>query len=122
MTRQLSTLAGIDNLVPTASQLLVEMLPGDVALFLREADGSMRRHYGEGNSVVMNPRNIEVAQWVLDYGQTAGQGTDNLPDATALFVPMVGAQCTVGRWGCGLTTPIVSLIPSRGRCWRHAPV
>jgi two-component system sensor histidine kinase KdpD len=99
MTRQLSTLAGTECLVQTASQLLMEMFPGEVALFFRETDGSMQLRFGHNTPVAQHPVNITVAQWVLDYGRTAGLGTDTFPNATALFVPMVGAQRTVGALG-----------------------
>ena len=40
-----------------------------------------------------------VAQWVATNGKTAGAGTDTLPNATALFVPLAGSQQVVGALG-----------------------
>jgi two-component system sensor histidine kinase KdpD len=37
-----------------------------------------------------------VAQWVFDHGQMAGQGTDTLPGASAVFFPMPGFRGIIG--------------------------
>jgi two-component system sensor histidine kinase KdpD len=39
---------------------------------------------------------LGVAQWVFDHGQMAGEGTDTLPGAGALFVPMTGFGGVLG--------------------------
>ncbi len=39
---------------------------------------------------------LGVAQWVFDHGQMAGQGTDTLPGAGAVFFPMSGFRGVIG--------------------------
>jgi two-component system sensor histidine kinase KdpD len=39
---------------------------------------------------------LSVAQWVFDHNQIAGQGTDTLPGANALFLPMLGFNGVIG--------------------------
>ncbi|NOT84715.1 MAG: sensor histidine kinase KdpD, partial [Methylococcaceae bacterium] len=39
---------------------------------------------------------LGVAQWVFDHSQIAGQGTDTLPGASAVFFPMTGYRGGVG--------------------------
>ncbi len=39
---------------------------------------------------------LSVAQWVYDHGQMAGQGTDTLPGANAVFFPMSGFRGVIG--------------------------
>ncbi len=46
-----------------------------------------------------NPTNAVVAQWVAANEHIAGLKTDTLPNATALFVPLIGSQQTVGALG-----------------------
>jgi two-component system sensor histidine kinase KdpD len=43
--------------------------------------------------------NSVVAQWVTQNGKVAGANTDTLPNATALFVPLVGSQRSIGALG-----------------------
>jgi two-component system, OmpR family, sensor histidine kinase KdpD len=99
MTRQLSELSGTDFLVRTAGRQLEEIFGGEVVLYVREADGSLSLRYGEATSVTQEPINRDVAQWVAGNGKLAGAGTDTLPNATAMFVPMVGSQRAVGAVG-----------------------
>ncbi|MFL5805344.1 MAG: DUF4118 domain-containing protein [Roseiflexaceae bacterium] len=40
-----------------------------------------------------------VAQWVYDHGQMAGQGTDTLSGAKALYLPLMASRGAVGRAG-----------------------
>ncbi|WP_255211139.1 DUF4118 domain-containing protein, partial [Methylogaea oryzae] len=39
---------------------------------------------------------LGVAQWVLDHDQMAGQGTDTLPGAQAVYFPLIGAEGSMG--------------------------
>ncbi len=39
---------------------------------------------------------LGVAQWVYDHGQIAGEGTDTLPGAGAVFLPMTGFRGVIG--------------------------
>jgi two-component system sensor histidine kinase KdpD len=99
MTRQLSELAGSEFLVRTAGRQLTEIFDGEVVLFLREAGGSLTLRYGEDTSINEHQVNAVVAQWVTSNNKMAGAGTDTLPNATALFAPMIGSQRTVGALG-----------------------
>jgi two-component system sensor histidine kinase KdpD len=99
MTRQLTELAGSEFLVRTAGRQLTEIFDGEVAIFLRESDDTLSLRYGENTSIAKEPVNAVVAQWVTSNDKTAGCGTDTLPNATALFTPMIGSQHTVGALG-----------------------
>lgn len=39
---------------------------------------------------------LGIAQWVFDHSQIAGQGTDTLPGASAVFFPMAGFRGVIG--------------------------
>ncbi len=99
MTRQLSELSGSDFLVRTAGRQLQEVFDGDVAVYLREPSGELSLRFGEETSVAKDPVNGVVARWVASNGRLAGAGTDTLPNASALFVPLSGSQQIVGALG-----------------------
>jgi two-component system, OmpR family, sensor histidine kinase KdpD len=99
MTRQLSELSGSDFLARTAGRQLQEIFEAEAVLFLREPSGSLSQRFGEGTSIAAERVNEVVAQWVATNGKTAGTGTDTLPNATALFVPLAGSQQVVGALG-----------------------
>lgn len=99
LTRQLGELAGSEFLMRTAGRQLEEIFAAEAVLYLREADGGFELRYGEGSEIARQPINGEVARWVAANAKTAGAGTDTLPNATALFVPLVGSQHNVGAVG-----------------------
>ena len=45
---------------------------------------------------ILGPKELGVAQWVFDLGQIAGLGTDTLPEADAIYVPLLASQNTMG--------------------------
>lgn len=99
MARQLSELAGSDFLVRTAGRQLEEIFDGEVVIFLRESPSELSLRFGEQSEIVRAPINKIVADWVASNGKTAGLGTDTLPNATALIVPLTGSQEVVGALG-----------------------
>jgi two-component system sensor histidine kinase KdpD len=68
-------------------------------LFLREGTSDLSVRFGERSSIIAQPINTVVAQWVATNGKTAGAGTDTLPNATALIVPLAGSLQVVGALG-----------------------
>ena len=65
----------------------------------REDSEALTLRFGEKTPIAMDPVNAVVAQWASVNGKIAGAGTDTLPNASALFVPLAGSQQTVGVLG-----------------------
>lgn len=99
LTKQLSEVAGSEFLIRHAGQQLGEIFDGETALFVRDGSGPPQLRFGEVTSIARHEINAVVAQWVADHDQIAGAGTDTLPNATALFVPLIGSQSTLGAIG-----------------------
>ena len=87
-----------------------------------KAQASLQLRFGEATSVAKLEINSIVAQWVADHDQVAGMGTDTLPNATALFAPLVGSQSTLGAIGVRANDPERFLDPDQGDCSRPARV
>jgi two-component system sensor histidine kinase KdpD len=114
-TKQLSEITGVEFLVRAAGTQLGQIFGGEVVLYLRDATGSVALRFGADTGVAKQPINAIVAQWVADHDQMAGAGTDTLPNATALFVPLVGSQRTVGALGLKPADPERLLDPDQRR-------
>lgn len=99
ITRQLSELSGTEFLVRTAGRQLSEIFAGEVVIFVREDGQQLSPRYGDTTAIAHEALNKDVARWVADNAKLAGAGTDTLPNATALFVPMTGSRRTVGVIG-----------------------
>jgi two-component system sensor histidine kinase KdpD len=115
MTRQLSELSGSDFLVRTAGRQLQEVFGGEVVLFLREPPAALSIRFGEDTEIAQQPINEVVAHWVMTNGRLPGAGTDTLPNATALFVPLAGSQDIVGVLGVRPADPNRFLDPDQVR-------
>ena len=99
MTRQLSELSGSDFLIRTAGKQLEEIFDGEVVVYVREGARELSTRFGERSAIVQQPINAVIAQWVATNGKTAGEGTNTLPNATALIVPLSGSQQVFGALG-----------------------
>jgi two-component system sensor histidine kinase KdpD len=104
LTRQLAAMSGRYQLVVTAQRELSELLGGDVGLFLPGQNGTLHLAPGIGleDSVAETDADRAVARWVFDHGKMAGAGTDTLPSAKALYLPLVGPEGPVGVLGVRL--------------------
>jgi two-component system sensor histidine kinase KdpD len=105
LTRQLTGEHGVFEGARIATQITREVFGARVVVFLPESPGriSFRRRTTDDLPV---PRSEEgVAQWVLDHKQKAGKGTDTLPGATALYLPLQGSRQALG---------VMAIIPESG--------
>jgi two-component system sensor histidine kinase KdpD len=94
--KQLSSLYGNVFLASAAGGKIAEMLSGEVAVYLRQPSGTPELVFGHDSSIAQHAVSRPVAQWVIEHDQIAGAGTNTLPSAVALFVPLVGSQRTHG--------------------------
>lgn len=99
--KQLSSLSGEVFLVSAAGQHLREMVGGEVAIYMRRRrsgdDSTLPTPvFGQQSRIVQHPVSGPTAHWVIAHDQIAGHGTDTLPNAIALFIPLTGSQDCMG--------------------------
>jgi two-component system, OmpR family, sensor histidine kinase KdpD len=104
LARQLAATTGRYELVVTAQRELNELTGGDVAVFLTNQAGKLQVAPGIGleDAVMDSEADLAVARWVFDHGQIAGAGTDTLPSAKGLYLPLIGPEGSVGVLGLRL--------------------
>lgn len=95
LSRQLSSIRGVDNLLKTAMRSISELFDSDVLVLLPE-NGRLTIRARYKTESVLSSKEQAVAQWVYDLGQIAGLGTDTLPSADAIYVPLMASQGTIG--------------------------
>lgn len=109
LTRQLGEASGVDFLVSMAGERLKELFDADVTMALRDTAGRLDERFGQrtggASSILKDGSNEAVATWVVEHGAPAGRGTGTLPRASALFLPLVGAQGTIGVVGIRTIDP-----------------
>lgn len=96
MSRDLATHRGTGMLAQLAAKHLRDVFDAQVAIFLADADNRVQLQRGELLFFDLDPKESGVAQWVFDHGERAGLGTDTLPGASALYLPLVGSTGPIG--------------------------
>ncbi len=119
--KQLSSVSGEVFLVTAAGQHLRQMLGGEVAIYLQTSMKSESNElpalaYGKETSFANDNISSTTAHWVMTHGQIAGRGTDTLPNAQALFVPLTGSQEPMGAIAVR-ADPMESLLQPEQRSW-----
>lgn len=95
LSRQLASTRGLDKLLEVVVCYIGEMFDCDVLALLPENNHlSIRARYrSEG---ILTEKEQSVAEWVYNLGQPAGKGTDTLPSADAIYVPLLATKGPVG--------------------------
>jgi two-component system, OmpR family, sensor histidine kinase KdpD len=96
MSRDLATHRGAGLLANLAAKHLREVFDSQVAIFLADADKRLQLQRGEALYFEFDPKEAGVAQWVFEHNERAGLGTDTLPGASALYLPLVGSAGPIG--------------------------
>lgn len=109
----LGAVSGEAFLVAAAGRQVADLLGGEVVIYLRGDAGGPRLVYGDGSAVAAHPVSGPAAHWVIGHDQPAGAGTDTLPNAPALFLPLTGSQSTVGAIGVRAAGPDGRLSPDQ---------
>lgn len=108
LSRELASVRGLENLLGAAVRHIHEVFDGQVVVLLPNASDRLQpwgavagwaKSLTHQQIFAPSPPEQGVAQWVYDHRQPAGLGTDTLPSAEALYMPLVGAQRTIGVLG-----------------------
>lgn len=94
LTRELSSVRGIDAMAKVAIAHLSEAFDASVAVLMM--DGNTLRILPAQTS---DFKEESVARWVLENGQIAGRHTDTLPSARGLYFPLIAEGSIHGALG-----------------------
>ena len=99
MSRELASTRGVRQLLRVAVRHIVEVFRAQVVVLLPDADGRLAPGDPSATEPPLDSSEAAVGQWVFEHGQVAGQGTDTLPGAAGIYVPLLGSRGTVGVLG-----------------------
>ena len=102
MSRELSANRGKVVLAQIAAQYISDIIDSDVFIWLPDDKGVLQTVVAETETEAqaIDPvREESVARWAFSHRQNAGLGTDTLPSASALYVPLAGSSGVVGVMG-----------------------
>ena len=111
MSRELTTHRRVENMVRVATRHIRDMFQGQIAVLLPDPAGRLMLQPGEQVSFVYDAKNKGVAQWVFDHAEMAGSGTETLPGADALYLPLVASRGVIGVLAVRSDQPQRLLVP-----------
>jgi two-component system, OmpR family, sensor histidine kinase KdpD len=105
LSRDLATHRGVASLVRVATQHVREVFDSQVAVFVADASKRLVLRRGEQLFFEFDSKEEGVVQWVFEHSEKAGLGTDTLPGAGALYVPLIGTSGPIGVLAVRPTEP-----------------
>ncbi len=106
MSRELAVTRGVGNMARVAIKHLAEVFDSRAVILLPDGAGKLRYPREDPLEVSLRGADLAIAQWVLDHGRRGGLGTDTLPGAPALYVPLGDSRPALG---------VLAVLPSNRR-------
>src|SRR4029450_8948370 len=75
---------------------VAEVFQGKAVILLPDEQGRLSQPTGVPLVCSLRGADVSIAQWVADHGRRAGLGSDTLPAALALYLPLPGSRATLG--------------------------
>jgi two-component system sensor histidine kinase KdpD len=113
MSRELAATRGQEPMARVAVRHVAEVFDGQAAVLMPDAAGRLRHPQGAPVPGSLRGADLDVAQWVQDHGRPAGLGTDTLPSAEALYLPLKGTQSILGVLAVLPANPRRVLLPEQ---------
>lgn len=97
-SRRIAAIGDVDNLLNVVSQQIAEMLQLQVVLLQPEGDKLLVKA-GYPLQEILDDSDYAAAKWAWDHDTMTGPGTDTLPGAKRLFIPLKTERDQVGLLG-----------------------
>ena len=88
LSRRVANTAKTSDLIQEIEQLISEVFDAYAVIYLPDADRKVRPVLGHLSSFAASAKEFATAQWVLDHNEPAGAGTNTLPSAESLYLPL----------------------------------
>jgi two-component system sensor histidine kinase KdpD len=106
MSRELAATRGVTAMAEVAVRHVSEVFLCKAVVLLPDAQGRLHHPVEEVSPESFTNADLSIAQWVVDHGRRAGLGSDSLPAAPALYLPLGDGQQRLG---------VLAVLPSHRR-------
>jgi len=113
-SRKLAGVGALDDLLWATAYQVALQLKVRVVLLLPE-DGSIAVKAGYPPEDVLDQADLAAAKWAWEHNRPAGRGSDTLPGAKRLFLPMRTGRGAIGMVGIDSDKPGPLLTPDQRR-------
>ena len=105
LSRELAGTRATGNLARVALRHLHDVFDAKIALLLAGPDGALVNVADGELALTIDAKEQAALDWVFSHDKPAGAGTDTLPSAAALYVPLLEARGKVGVLGVAPSDP-----------------
>lgn len=113
MSRELVATRGIEGLAQVAVNHVAEVFQCQAVVLMPNAEGKLVYPKGTPLERSFLGADLAIGQWVADHGRQAGLGTDTLPAAPALYVPLRESDKPLGVLAVRPSNPRRVLLPEQ---------
>jgi len=99
LSRDLVRERGTGRLSEISIKHISEVFDSQVTILIPDSQNHLAPAVNGASSFTPDQQEISVAQWVYEHRQSAGVGTDTLPGAKALYLPLVASSGAIGVVG-----------------------
>ena len=99
MSRELAATRGTDSMARVAVRHVAEVFQCTAVVLLPDAAAKLHLPVDSPEAGSFIGADLSIAQWVLDHGRRAGLGSDTLPAAPALYLPLGSESQRLGVLG-----------------------
>lgn len=96
MSRDLAVAREVPAILETAVRHIGEVFRGRVAVLLPDPGGELTCRTREGGQTPLDPTELGLGRWAYLHRKAAGLGSENSPEAPALYLPLAASQGTLG--------------------------
>jgi len=96
LTRMMAVTHEARDAIHSSIEKIQEVLQVQAAIFLTDAKGRPDFSKPAGGTLILSGKERSVATWAFQKQQPAGRFTDNLPDATHHYQPLVSMEKSLG--------------------------
>jgi two-component system, OmpR family, sensor histidine kinase KdpD len=111
MSRDLAGLGTPDEIARVTSRHVGDLFRGKAVILLPDESGALVAR--SANEVTLDAHELSVAHWALEHGRPAGRGTDTLPGAAGLYVPLRAGERALGVLGVQPSAELLPLSPEQ---------
>ncbi len=99
LSRELVRERGAKKLSEISAKHMSDMFDSQISIFIANDQNKLTVSYNAPPSFAPDQQEFSVAQWVYEHRQAAGLGTDTLPGAKALYLPLIASSGAIGVVG-----------------------
>ncbi len=99
LNRDLAKTSNLDEIFQIAVHYVQEFFKCPAVILTPGKGKGVVVRFGDSRVLPLSPNEEAVAQWVYEHKKMAGKDTDTLPGSRGIYLPLTGAEKTVGVIG-----------------------